>query len=270
MTMETLPPIPYFTPAERRYLWLLSQGHTTAETQRAMGINRTPTLGTRLREKLEARTTAHALFKAGDLGLVGPHELCGTMPGYRRHHGRHEDACRACRRALADFTERTGGMHPFRRASLTEPELRLLRAFDAGRSVKGLARQWGCSTRTLDTVRSGLYTKLDVRHLPDKARRAAALDEGRRQGFLRPDAFSAPEGPKRRAEKQLTALEVRTLGAVSGGRSLSQAGRILGVPGPSVSSRLARIYAKLDVLHHAHGERREAALKEARNRGYHV
>src|ERR1044072_4844785 len=70
---ETTPDDPvFFTPSERRYLWLLSQGHTTAETQRLMGINRNPTLGTRIREKLGTLTTAQALFLAGERGLIGP------------------------------------------------------------------------------------------------------------------------------------------------------------------------------------------------------
>lgn len=262
-------PRPFLAPAEHRYLWLLSQGHTPAEAQRAMGIGRNPTLGTRLREKLASTTTAQALFKAAQLGLVGPHELCGTMRGYRRHHGVHEEACYACRRALAEFTDRTGSPSPFRPAQLTEAELRLLKALDAGRPVKAIARNWGCTTRTLDPVRASLYRKLDVAHLPWLERRPTALEEGRRQGLLRKEKFTAPGRPRRAPVTRLTDLEVATLRAVTEGRSLSQAGQLLGgIPGSSVSSKLARVYKKLDVLHHAHGERREAAIKEARNQGY--
>lgn len=262
---------PYLTPNEHRYLWLLSQGHTTAQTQRIMGINRNPTLGMHLREKLGAVTTAQALYFAALTGLVGPYELCGTMRGYRHHHGLHEEACGACRAALIEFTERTGGMSPFRPAQLTEPELRLLKALDAGRRIKVIAHNWGCTTRTLEPVRASLYRKLDVAHLPWRERRPAAIGEGRRQGLLKRERVTVPGKPRREPVTKLTDLELRTLQAVTGGRSLSQAGKILGgIPGGSVSCRLARVYQKLGVLHHAHGERREAAIKEARNQGYPV
>jgi DNA-binding CsgD family transcriptional regulator len=268
---ETTPDDPvFFTPSERRYLWLLSQGHTTAETQRLMGINRNPTLGTRIREKLGTLTTAQALFLAGERGLIGPRLECGTPQGYRHHKALGEDPCRACRREFSEYCERHS-TPVLAQVTLTEAEMRLLRALDAGRRWKQIATNWQCSTRTLDTVRASLYRKLDVAHLPWRLRKEAALQEGRRLGYLMPDSFLAPERRSRWYTTDLTDLQVRTLVAVSEGRSLSQAGQLLGgIPGSSVSSRLAIIYRKLDVLAYGHGERREAALKEARNRGYPV
>jgi DNA-binding CsgD family transcriptional regulator len=265
-----LPERPYLSPLERRYLWLLTQGHTVGEAQKILGVGRTPTLGMRVRDKLGAATTAHATYKAAVLQLVGPDPECGTMTGYRRHKGRQEDVCEACRREFTEFVDRTGGLSAHRRPQLTDPELYLLRAFDAGANYKALAHRWRISTRTLDKIRASLYRKLDVLHHPMKVRRQAALEVGQRMGYLRPDPLGPPPPPPPAEPSPLTELEVRTLATVADGTSLSQAGRKLGIPASSVGSRLARIYIKLDVAHHGRGLCREAAVTEARRRGYEV
>lgn len=262
---------PYLSPLERRYLWLLVQGHTVGEAQKLLGIGRTPTLGMRVRDKLNASTTAQATYRAAVLHLLGPDPECGTMTGYRRHKGRHEDPCEACRREFTEFVDRTGGLTPHRCPQLKDPETYLLRALAAGANYKSLAQKWKISTRTLDKVRASLYRKLDVTHYPVKVRRQAAVDAGRRLGLLSPDPLGPPPPPPPPAEPTpLTDLEVRTLALVADGTSLSRAGRKLGIPGSSVGSRLARIYVKLDVAHHGHGQCRDAAVKEARRRGYSV
>jgi DNA-binding CsgD family transcriptional regulator len=154
---------------------------------------------------------------------------------------------------------------------LTEAELKLLRQFDSGRTFKQVLEIWGCSRRTLDGVRMSLYRKLDVTHLPQQSKQATAVEVGRRLGYLRPVADPLPREIVLKVEQpRLTELEVRTLGLLANGASLREAGEVLGIAGSAVSSKLARIYEKLDVLHHAHGERREAAVKEAQRQGYPV
>ena len=265
-----LPERPYLSPLERRYLWLLTQGHTPIQIQEILGIGRMPSLGMRVRAKLDSVTTAQATYQAAVLGLVGPDPDCGTMTGYRRHKALHEDACYACRQEFIHFTERTGGLTAHRRPQLTKPELHLLRSLDAGVNYKVIAARWKITTRTLDKVRASLYRKLDVTHRPVKVRRQAAVDEGRRMGFLRPDPLDPPPPPPPAEPTPLTDMEVGTLALLADGRSLSQAGAALGIPAPSVASRLARIYIKLDVTHLDRGERRPAAVAEARRRGYEV
>lgn len=259
------------SPQEHRYLWYIAQGYTPSEAGPLMGVKRTPCISQRIREKFGARTTAQAVHLATLADLLGPYIECGSLRGYRAHGARHEDTCRACRRAFAEHIERSGSPIIPRPVPLTEPELRLLRAFDAGRTFKQVATNWDVTARTLRDVRASLYRKLGVAHLQQQARYYAALDEGRRLGYLKAE-YTAPApqlNPRRWGTTDLTDLEVRTLSVLATGVSLHEAGQILGgTPGPQVSSRLARIYKKLDVLAYGHGERREAAVKEARNRGY--
>lgn len=265
---------PHLTAREHRYLWLISQGHTPREAFRVMGTGSSPSVATRIKAKLSARTMEHAVFIACGLKLIGEHPNCGTLDGYREHYGRGDaEPCAACRREFTEYAERQKAP-VLARVVLTEPELRMLRAFDAGRTFKDVVRNWGRPSRTLDDVRTSLYRKLDVAHLPQQRKLAAALEAGRKLGYLRQVRITSPDPvvPQFPAEPTpLTELEVRTLAVLADGTSLSQAGRVLGgIPGSWVSSRLARIYAKLDVLHAGHGERRDAAVKEARRQGYPV
>lgn len=254
---------------EHRYLWLMAQGHTPTEAGVILRTRSTPALSTRVREKLGALTTAHAVWIAAEQGLLGPRPDCGSLKGYQDHHARQEDPCAACRRVFTDYSERNGV--PTRKILLTEPELRLLRSYDMGRSFKDVLAAWGCARRTLDDVRTSLYRKLDVAHLPQQAKHYAALEEGRRRGYLRPCPVlsgPSPSGP-RGGTTPLTTLELKTLAVLADGTSLREAGKLLGgIEGAAVSSRLARIYKKLGVLGFPHGQRRDAAVKEARGQGY--
>lgn len=258
---------------EHEYLWLISQGHTYTQAFAVLGVSPQPSTPGRVKAKLGAHTMEHAVFLACQQALIGEHPLCGTLDGYRDHYTRWKDKepCRACRRAFAEYAERqeTPVLKP---VPLTEPELRMLRAFDAGRTFKQVLANWGCSRRTLDNVRLSLYRKLDVAHLPQQTKQPAALEAGRRLGYLRPVSMPGPELLEMPVQSQrpLTDLETKTLRTLADGTSLREAGLVLGISGDAVSAKLARIYKKLGVLHHAHGERREAAVKEARNQGYDV
>lgn len=262
---------PHLTAREHRYLWLMANGFTPKQAQEILNTVSTPALSTRIRRKIGARTMEQAVFLACQLDLLGPFEDCGTLKGYQGHVGRAEDPCRACRRKYSELTDRSGRA-PLRPDRLTLPELRLLRSYAAGRNFRRTVEQWECSPRVLDDVRSSLYRKLDVAHLPVQSRVTAALDEGRRRGYLPPlDILPSRPDARRWGTTALTALEVQTLTACGDSTPLSAAAELLGIPSTSVSSRLTRIYRKLGVYDsHPHGERREAALKEARNRGYAV
>lgn len=260
------------TAREHEYLWLISQGHTPKQAFVLMGCGQSPSTAMRIKRKLGAHTMEHAVFLAVSRDLIGEHPRCGTLDGYREHYRRGDkDPCRACRRAFSEYADRQEA--PVLKAvTLTEPELRMLKAFASGRTFKQILANWGCSRRTLDGVRMSLYRKLDVTHLPQQSKQSTAVDVGRRLGYLRPVRMPVPE-PVLTLPGQtrpLTELEVKTLGVLAEGASLREAGAELGIPGSSVSSKLARIYSKLGVLHHPHGERREAAVKEARNQGYPV
>lgn len=268
---DDLTPQPYLTPRERKYLWYIAQGLTPREAFPLMGCKSSPSVNTRVCQKLGARRIEQAIFKACMLDMLGPYIDCGTAAGYKAHHGRHEDACRACRRWYIGFTERTGVVTAVRPAALTADELRLLRSYDAGLTFAQTLRRWGCSRAKLTYIRTNLYRKLDVAHLPQGSKVQAALETARSQGLLRMGpAVKVARNPRRWGTTDLTELEQKTLAVLATGASLAEAGRELGgITGPAVSSRLAIIYRKLDVLHVPRGhERREAAVKEAHNRGY--
>lgn len=260
----------FLTRREHRFLWFITQGYTPEQAGTLMKISGTASVGSRMRDKLGARTNAHAVALAYQREMVGPYEDCGSEHGYRSHTGRHEDACRACRRAHTEYVERNvGGPAYARHVQLTEAEHRLLKAWDSGRTTVQIRQNWGVSIKTVEGLSTALYRKLDVAHLPVQGRRYAALDEGRRRGWLRPVQPLTLVLPDKQAPV-LTGLEVRTLAAFSGGASLAQAGEVLGIPRSQVSSRLARIYKKLDVVRVDVEGRRDAALLEARRRGYAV
>lgn len=263
----------FLTTREHHYLWLMAQGYTPREAQTVLGTRCTPSLSTRVRDKLSAQTMEQAVYLACQLDLLGPNVECGSLRGYRLHRGRTEDACRACLRAFQEYCLRNDTV-TIRRVVLTEAETRLLRAFDSGRTPRQIARNWNVTEGAVARLRTSVYRKLDVAHLPQGHRMQAALEEGRRLGVLIPKAVPNPvfkRNPRRWGTTDLTELETRTLAVLARGCSLAEAGRELGgIPGSSVSSRLAIIYRKMDVLDHGHGGRREAAIKEARNRGYPV
>lgn len=275
MTTETvLPAAPVLTRLshrEHQYLWLVSQGHTPRQAFQVMGTGSAPSVATRIKKKLNARTMEHAIFIGAMSDLLGPFMHCGTLDGYREHHGRGDtDPCRACRRAFTEYAERQQ-TPVLKKVVLTESELKLLRQFDSGRNFKDVLRIWGCSRRTLDGVRMSLYRKLDVTHLPQQSKQATAVEIGRRLGYLRQEPNPLPQEIVIKVEQpRLTELEVRTLSLLASGASLREAGEVLGIAGSAVSSKLARIYEKLDVLHHGHGARREAAVNLAREQGYPV
>lgn len=259
------------SPAQRRYMWLRATGHDESSARRTMGATNTYMISQRAQKKLGANTLVHAVFIACQLDMFGPREECGTMPGVRTHQDRGEDLCRACRRMNIEYTEAEDRCVYEAAPELTGPERRLLGYLDDGLTLGQIIEKWGRTTAAVTHVRRTLYRKLGVHAVPFQQRRTHALAAAHRFRLLTPpDPGVAPE-PRRSGTQPLTDLEVRTLATLAGGRSLAQAGKILGgIAGAAVSARLARIYEKLDVLHYGHGDRRDAAIREARGRGYTV
>lgn len=257
------------SPAQRKYMWLRATGHDESSARRIMGATNTYMISQRAQKKLGAHTLVHAVFIACQLDMFGPREECGTMPGVRTHQDRGEDLCRACRRMNIEYTEAEDRCVYEPVPDLTAPELRLLGYLDDGLSVDQIVVKWGRTTAAVTHVRRTLYRKLGVHTMPFQQRRDHALDVARRFRLLTPPEPVIAPVPGRNGTPPLTDLEVRTLAVLASGRSLSQAGKVLGgIAGAAVSARLARIYEKLDVLHYGHGDRRDAAITEARARGY--
>src|SRR5215467_13442879 len=120
-TMTKPPEVTILTPREHQYLWLISQGHAPKQAFRIMGTGSAPSVATRIKRKLGARTMEHAVFLAVMQERIGEHPNCGTLDGYREHYARDDkDPCRACRRAFTEYAERNDGP-VLKKIMLTEP-----------------------------------------------------------------------------------------------------------------------------------------------------
>lgn len=253
---------------QRKTLWYLSQGYTVAETAEAMDVARqsvTDSLS-HTRRKLGARTHAQAVLLAYLGGHIGQYADCGSRETYVRHRARDEDACPACLRANREWVLNGGrtGRDP---VPLTEEQVRLVRALHVGRTQPQLRALWGVSKGTMQRAVTALYTALGVAEYPREVRRERALEVAMQQGYLSPAARPLPYPALPATGAKLSPAEQRVLAAVEG-RTLTETGRFLGMQRTTVSSHLNRVYRKLGVAHLPRKEKREAALKEARNQGY--
>lgn len=262
------PGVLQLNPRQRRILWFLSQGATTPEIAAVLGT--TPTAvkssAANFYHRLGVRNAAHAVAYALVNGIIGPYEDCGTAAAYHRHYDRDEPLCPACRLGNAQrlkSPEVSAGS-----VTLTTPQLRLLKAFDAGRTHEQLADAWGVSRSTVERLVTSVYISLGVQELPRQLRRTAALDRARRLRFLSPVpppvAAPRPYGSVR----PLTPGETRVLTVMSRGISLTQGADVLGVPRSTVATRLTSAYRNLDVLHLPRLNRRREAIRIARAHGF--
>lgn len=255
---------------QRRVLWHLSQGYTVKRTAEQLHTARTSVIDSlvAVRRKLGAATTAQAVLMAYVQGHIGPGENCGTRASYLRHMDSGEDACPACRVANARWLQQKSEPVPDTRP-LKDVHVRIIRAYQCGRSQADLMQMWGVSRGQLHRAVTEMYARLGVGDAPREMRREAALEAAQEQGYLRADA-PFPVAPVRGARSTLTAREKEILAAVDGGVPLSVAAPRLGLTAPSLSSRLTEVYRKLDVAHLPRKSKRTAALHEARRRGYPV
>lgn len=260
--MDTEAPPVVLTESQRRILWLLSTGHTCAGiarmTDRVPGVIRKTCA--RIYEIMGVSTAAQAVRNGLLAGHIGPYEDCGLLSAYRRHIRRGEPICAACKRGNRERMDAEAAMR--RPVSLGEPHIRLLRSFDAGRTVEQVCRAWGVSHRTVKTLTGQAYAALGVAQLPPAVRREVALREARMRGLLRDQPPPRPRGPQ--AEVRLSDTQVSILLELEKGASLSQTAARLNMPSGSCASRLSEAYRRLDVAWMDRGTRLPAALHRAR------
>jgi DNA-binding CsgD family transcriptional regulator len=260
---------PVLSPVQHHYLWLRATGKTERDAQKILGTTATYGITARIVAKFAAGTLTHAVYLAVQLDMIGPRLECGSYPGVLLHQKAREDLCRACLRANGIEIEREKD-----RADdppvLTDLERRYLDLMAEGLSFSAINMTMVRKRDSLIAVRSGLYRKLGVSDGPKQHKAYRALEEARAYGLI---PMRGPRRPLRtevlrpRVTK-LTDLEVRTLAALTEDQTLVTAGAALGIKPGHVSSRLAIIYRKLDVNHLPRDDKRAAAVKEARNRGY--
>jgi DNA-binding NarL/FixJ family response regulator len=268
--MDSTPTPPAFTRFQRRVLWHLSQGYTVKGTAEQLTTVRQSVVDSLviIRRKAGAATTTQAVLNAYLMGAYGPRENCGTRAAYLRHLEAEEDACPACRRANA-YWLKCQADPPVEVLPLTDAQLKIIRAFHIGRTHTDLIQVWRISRSRLHREIADMYRRLGVTEVSREERREAALQIAMERGLLRPGAPAA-QSPVRSARVHLTQREKDILRAVDGGRSLVQAASLLGMGVSSLSSRLTDIYRKLDVSYLPRKQKRAAALREARARGYAV
>ncbi|MGY5634135.1 hypothetical protein ACW7N6_37980 [Streptomyces sp. UC1A3] len=262
MDTETRPAV--LTERQRRILWLLSVGRSRAEIAREPG--HTPgsvdAACTRIFALLRASSAAQAVRNGLLHGHIGPHEDCGTLAAYRRHIRQDEPVCAACKRGNRERQDAEALLR--RPVQLTEAQLRILRAIDAGRTRDQMAAAWNVRGETIKHVITSVYHALGVSHLPQSVRREAALREARRRGLL---AGSPPRQRIPVRTYSLTETQVRVLTEMGRGATLAETARTLGLAPGTCSTRLSEAYRRLDVAWMEKGTRLPAALRRAREHG---
>lgn len=260
---------PPLSPLQHHFLWLRATGHGTIESQQILGTSATFSISARIKVKLQANDLLHAVFIASQNDLIGPLKDCGTMRGVRHHRWAHEDLCRACLRANGEEIElgKVRSEHP---PELSVNEREYLDLLAEGYTFPQIIVKTGRKGVALKETRASLYRKLRVSGVPKQQRRWRALEEARYMrmiGRRKPLKVNQPRRPHWGTTK-LTDLELKTLAALTGGTSISEAGVKLGVAAGSVSSRIAIIYRKLGVNDLPRGEKRAEAIRRAEARGH--
>lgn len=262
--------LPLLSSRQRYVLWLMSQGYSTVSA----GQQFRPPLKKNviidcclhIRRRLSVRTTAQAVAVGIHTGEIGPYRDCGSRQTYLRHLDNDEDACTACRNANRRWLKEQACPPPPPRP-LTDVQIRIIRAFDVGRSHRDLQASWGVSRAKLHRAVADMYIRLGVSSVQRSDRREAALAEARRRGHLRRDSAELSAVRTLAPADRLTPKQQRILFAVQGDVSLTQAAREIGITRTSISTRLCEIYRKLDVTHLPRREKRAAALRIAQERG---
>lgn len=264
------PPV-VLTERQARVLWLLSTGKTCTDIARESNPVSTPSIirkaCARIYEIMGVSTAAHAVRDGLLRGLIGPYEDCGSLAAYRRHIKRDEPVCAACKRGNRERIENENFLRS-RRAQLGEPEIRLLRAFHAGRTLEQICARWNISHRAVKELTASAYEALGVAHLPVVVRREAALREAGARGLLAgakqvPERTPAPARPT----VHLSDTHVRILLSMESGATLSETARNLEMRPGTCSTRLSEAYRRLDVGWMDKGTRLPAALRKAREMG---
>jgi DNA-binding NarL/FixJ family response regulator len=255
------------TERQRRVLWLLSVGRTRAEIVLLIpGETDGGVRGAcaRIYALLNSATAAQAVRNGLLGGHIGPYEDCGTLAAYRRHIKREEPTCPACKRGNRERAETEAALRN-RRVRLNEAEVRLLRAFDAGRTMSQICTAWGVHHRVVKNLATSAYAALGVTHLPQVVRREAALREARMRGLLgvcRPDQPTSTD-----RQVSLSNTHVKILLKLETGASFSAAAEQLKMHPGTFSSRVSEAYKRLGVDWMDKPQRKDAALRKARALG---
>lgn len=252
------------TERQRRVLWMVSVGKTTAEISREYGNyprNVTKMCG-KIYRALGASTPSHAVRNGLLAGLIGPYEDCGSLAAYRRHIKREEATCAACKRGNRERLEAEASP---RQVRLGKPEIQLLRAIDAGRTRAQIATAWGISEQDVRHLITTTYAALGVDRLPLPVRREAALREARTRGFLAPTPPPQQSPPPKTAH--LSDTHVKILLSMESGVTLAQTAADLGLRPGTCATRLSEAYRRMDVGWMEKGQRLPAALRKARAMG---
>lgn len=260
-------PVVVLTERQTRILWLQSMGKTRAEIVRDVpgeSLGSVKSATARTLRLLNASTTAQAVRNGLLGGHIGPYEDCGTLAAYRRHIKREEPTCAACKRGNRERSETEAALRN-RRVRLSEAEVRLLRAFDAGRSVAQICERWNVRHHVIKDLTASAYAALGVSHLPQSVRREAALREARMRGFL---GVRMPTQPLPTARQiTLSNTQVKILTELERGGSIADVARRLEMHAGTCSTRLSEAYRRLDVAWMEKGTRLPAALRKARALG---
>lgn len=264
--MDTAPPPVVLTEVQRRVLWLQSVG--VPQTEIARRLNRSlwgvKDASKRILHLLGAGTTAQAVRNGLLDGHIGPYEDCGSLAAYRRHIRDEEPTCPACKRGNRERADTEAALR-LRRSQLSEPEVRLIRALDAGRTLEQISTRWNVSYSTIRKLTDSAYRTLGVDHLPKAVRRESALREARARGLL---AVRMPDQPLTPgARVTLSPTQVKVLVELENGATLSETARRLGMHPGTCATRLSEAYRRLDVAWMDKGVRREEALRRARLHG---
>lgn len=263
--MDATPQPVVLTERQTRVLWLLSMGKSRESIAQQTGDTRggVNSACTRIFCLLGADTAAQAVRNGLLGGVIGPYEDCGSLAAYRRHIKRDEVICPACKRGNRERLEAEAALRN-NRVQLSEAEIRLLRAFDAGRTREQIAAAWEVSTETVKHLTTSAYHALGVSHLSQAVRREAAMREARKRGLL------AAVPPTRRVQMKAVPLSdthIRILLSMESGATLAQTAERLGLRPGTCSTRLGEAYRRLDVAWMEKGQRLPAALRRAREYG---
>lgn len=264
--MEPEPPaVIALTERQTRVLWLLSVGRSRADIVKETGDTRGSVDAAcyRIFCLLEADSAAQAVRNGLLNGHIGPYEDCGYLAAYQRHIKRDEVICPACKRGNRERMETEAALRN-NRVKMSQAEVRLLRAFDAGRTREQIALAWNVSGETVKHLATSAYRSLGVSHLPQSVRREAALREARKRGLL---ATTPPPQLPPRTAVSLTDTHVRVLLSMESGATLAQTAERLNLRPGTCSTRLSEAYRRLDVGWMEKGRRLPAALRRARALG---
>lgn len=272
---------PKLTLREHRALWMLSRGHTIEEIASVLKIEEHSASQVLLRARRKFSQPNRFAFIAWAClnGIIGPELDCGkSAAAWRRHQDRDEPACPACRRFHTRRATAEAETGPEVEIVLTPRETDVLDAVASGAdSMLDIGEKTGLSRKRVASHLSAIYDKLNVPHRDNRDRRRIALYVARQRGV-----YPLPDGTyltRRGAvfvppQMRLSPAQVDLLKAVEDGRSLAQAGALLGLPREQVSARLSEIYRRLGIPrsgirnNQERKARRAEACRRAREYGF--